>query len=167
MGLYSRYTDTEEEALIDHLKQIASMMESRYGKADECLNGVSKDLKEKFLKQEAMFKEAKRKKDGGAILKRGKALIRAWKVVDAECVKNKVKAIPHNVWTSKHSEVNDVTIKVVERLTQLPDKWDETEAWITIDGLIEAVPPAVIRVKSSFAGSMLHNENLYDDPIPF
>jgi hypothetical protein len=32
MGLYSRYTDTEEEALIDHLKQIASMMEARYGK---------------------------------------------------------------------------------------------------------------------------------------
>ena len=167
MGLYSRYTDTESEALIDHLKQIASMMESRYGKAEEALNGVDKGLRERFYKQEELFKEAKRSGDGGAILKRGKALIRAWKVVDAECIRNKVKVIPHNVWTTRHSQVSDVTVKVVERLSQLPDKWDETEAWITLDGLVESIPPAVIKIKSSFAGSMLHTENFYDDPIPF
>lgn len=167
MGFYSRYTDTESEALIDHLKQIASMMEARYGKADEALNGVDKGLRERFYKQEELFKEAKRSGDGGAILKRGKALIRAWKAIDETCVSNKIKHIPHNVWTAKHDRVKNVTVKVVQRLSELPDKWGEDEAWITVGALVDSVAPGVIQVKASFPGSMLHNENFYDDEIPF
>jgi len=167
MEAYTRYTADEPEALIDHLKQIASMMEARYGKADEAIQAVDKTLRERFLEQEQLFIKAKDKWDKIGILKQGKALIRAWKAIDAECVKKKVKHIPHNVWTAKHSDVNGVTIKVVERLTQLPKDWPEDEAWITVAGLVQSVAPGVLRVKASFPGSMLHTENFFDDPIPF
>lgn len=166
--MYSRYTENESESITDHLKSIADLMEKKFGIFDEAIKKADKSLVDAFLKQEEMFKAAKRSGVGKEILNKGRAMIRAWKALDEALTKAQVKHVPPTVWVARHHDKDKVQINVVQHLRDMPKSWDGSEAWISLEALVNCLPVAVIETKCKFPGSLITGrEDFFDDDIPF
>jgi len=172
MGRYnSHFRDYfNVRSVIEHLDQIAEIMTKKYGIDDMCLTYVDKGLREKFKKQEEKLRVAIDKNmDRDLIVKLGRGMIRAWKIVDGECESKGVKKIDTNVWQAKHDNLPNTIINVTRYRKQLPLNQKKGEAWISIEGLVNTMPKTVFKVKEEFKGSRVSKEvdDFYDDPIPF
>ena len=171
MGRYNeKFKDyLQVRTIIEHLDDIAEIMEKKYGIDDTCLKYVGKDLKTKFLKQQQKLFTAIEQNNSSQIEVHGRAMIKAWKIVDGICEDANAKKIYYDVWQTKHSNLPDVIVNVCKSRKQLPLGQARGQSWISVEGLVNSLPQGVFEVKKEFAGSRVTAEvdKFFDDKPPF
>lgn len=142
------WSDATFQVISDH--DIKSMqMDVKWG-TDKLPDLVSKDLADKYRKQQERFRRAFRNDDQAGIQKHGRGMIKAYEVLDREAEKQGAKVIdPTDYWSV---EVEGIEVRLVKTDEEMPREKPDGVAYLSVGELMKFVPADVISIKETFAG---------------
>lgn len=155
------WSDATFQVISDH--DIKSMqMDVKWG-TDKLPDLVSKDLADKYRKQQERFRRAFRNDDQAGIQKHGRGMIKAYEVLDREAEKQGAKVIdPTDYWSI---EVEGIEVRLVKTDEEMPREKPDGVAYLSVGELMKFVPADVISIKETFAGCKIKQMELSNDEI--
>jgi len=155
------WSDATFQVISDH--DIKSMqMDVKWG-TDKLPDLVSKDLADKYRKQQERFRRAFRNDDQAGIQKHGRGMIKAYEVLDREAEKQGAKVIdPTDYWSV---EVEGIEVRLVKTDEEMPREKPDGVAYLSVGELMKFVPADVISIKETFAGCKIKQMELSNDEI--
>lgn len=153
------WSDATFQVISDH--DIKSMqMDVKWG-TDKLPDLVSKDLADKYRKQQERFRRAFRNDDQAGIQKHGRGMIKAYEVLDREAEKQGAKVIdPTDYWSV---EVEGIEVRLVKTDEEMPREKPDGVAYLSVGELMKFVPADVISIKETFAGCKIKQMELSND----
>jgi hypothetical protein len=156
------------QATLEHLDAVAEEMEAKWG-VDRLPHLVGKDLREKFLAQQAYTDSAIAAHDHTTI-PAAEAMERAWRTLDTVAMADGQLTAIHRVWQTTMPDGRVLAVAKDRRSY----KAVKADVFMTIDEVAQVVvgmPDLVAKAKAAFPGATITGVSDFDfevgDEVPF
>ena len=153
------WSDATFQVISDHDMK-AWEMDCKWG-TDNLQELVDQELGRKFVAQQEMYRKALRSNNELSIQKHGRAMVKAFDVLDRDAVKQGARGIePKDYWSY---DMNGIEVRLVKTNAEMPRKKDDGVAYLSVPELMKFVPPGVFEIKETFAGSKVKDMIIGDN----